>query len=106
MPFRKVDEVYRVQRAVEDDPSYKKHIDEANRQYELIKNLVNIRKELKLSQGDVARRSGLTQQMVSRIETFDNSPTLDVLMKYVVALGVDLKVDRSYSDEQLCALCY
>lgn len=105
MPFRKVDENERVLKAIEKDPSYKKHIDEAKRQYDFIKTLVRIRKELKLSQAEVANMSGLTQQMVSRIETFDNSPTLDVLMKYVDALGVNLIVDRKH-DERACTCAY
>lgn len=104
MPFRKVDEGQRVQQAIEKEPTYEKFINQSDYQYELIKNLVAIRKELKLSQSDVAKKSGLTQQMVSRIEKLDNSPTLENLMKYITALNVTLKVVNKHSDEEVCAL--
>ena len=55
-----------------------------------------------LSQNDIARQSGLTQQMVSRIETADNSPTLRNFMKYVKSLGLEVKlVKKGHKDECL-----
>jgi len=46
------------------------------------------------SQSDVARQSGLTQQMVSRIEVVDNSPTLRNFMKYIDSMDLEIKIEK------------
>lgn len=48
-----------------------------------------IRKSLHISQEEVAQKSGLTRQMVSRVETFSYSPNLTTLIKYLWALEID-----------------
>lgn len=48
-----------------------------------------IRKSLHISQEEVAKKSGLTRQMVSRVETYSYSPNMTTLIKYLWALGVD-----------------
>ena len=60
----------------------------------LINELVKIRKSKGLTQKEVASVSGLSQQMVSRIENMDNSPTLSIFFKYIKAVGVDLVIYR------------
>ena len=41
-----------------------------NVQYKFIENLHRVRLEKKMSQSDVAKKTGLSQQAISRIETF------------------------------------
>jgi transcriptional regulator with XRE-family HTH domain len=53
-----------------------------------------MRNEMGLTQSDVAIKSGLTQQMVSRIETIGNSPTLKNFIKYVDSLGLEIKLEK------------
>lgn len=55
----------------------------------VVKNLRGYRKSLHISQEEVAKKSGLTRQMVSRVETFSHSPNLTTLIKYLWALDVD-----------------
>lgn len=59
-------------------------------QYKLIKNLQKKRLEKKLSQKDIANITGLSQQAISRIETFQYSPSLPNLLKYMKALNIDI----------------
>jgi len=94
MPFRKVNEKEEINKRLENDVELKKAYDFAQREYEILKQLVKIRNEMGLSQTDVARQSGLTQQMVSRIETVGNSPTLRNFIKYVDSLGLEIKIER------------
>ena len=61
-----------------------------NTQYKLIENLHRVRLEKNMSQSDIARLTGLTQQAVSRIETFQYSPSLPTLIKYMNALNIDI----------------
>ncbi|HCL4447203.1 TPA: helix-turn-helix transcriptional regulator [Clostridium botulinum] len=67
---------------------------QADAQYQLIKSLVEFRKSAKITQQEIAEKSGLTQQMVSRIEQVTNSPRLDVFLRYVSALGLELKINK------------
>ena len=83
MPFKKVNVKEEINKRLEMDAELKKAYDHSQQEYEVVKQIVKMRNEMGLSQSDVARQSGLTQQMVSRIETVDNSPTLRNFIKYV-----------------------
>lgn len=58
-------------------------------EFKVAEELRGIRKSLHISQEEVAKKSGLTRQMVSRVETFSYSPNLTTIIKYLWALGVD-----------------
>jgi DNA-binding XRE family transcriptional regulator/predicted RNase H-like HicB family nuclease len=46
-----------------------------------------------LTQAELARRAGLSQPAVARLEDPDHNPTLDMLERVATALGVRLEVD-------------
>lgn len=94
MPFKKVNVKEEINKRLESDIELKKSYDCSQREYEVLKQLVKMRNEMGLSQSDVARKSGLTQQMVSRIETVGNSPTLRNFIKYVDSLGLEIKIEK------------
>jgi len=94
MPFKKVNVKEEVNKRLENDIELKKAYDYAQREYEVLKELIRMRNEMGFSQSDVARMSGLTQQMVSRIETVGNSPTLRNFLKYVDSLGLEIKFEK------------
>jgi DNA-binding XRE family transcriptional regulator/predicted RNase H-like HicB family nuclease len=50
------------------------------------------RQEAGLTQAELARRAGISQQMISRLEDPDHNPTLETLEKVARALGVRLRV--------------
>lgn len=52
-----------------------------------------------LTQKDVALKSGLTQQTVSRMECLTNPPTLTNLVRYMSALNVKLEVVRETEEK-------
>ena len=100
MPFKKVNIKEEISKRLENDIELKKAYDHAQNEYEVIKQLIKLRNEMGLSQNDVARQSGLTQQMVSRIETVDNSPTLRNFIKYVDSLDLEIKIEKKRSKEE------
>lgn len=61
-------------------------------EYKLIENLVKARKRLKMTQKDISKITGMTQQAVSRIEKYGNKPSLTNLLKYMRALNVDINL--------------
>lgn len=70
---------------------------EACKQFEaeckLREELAEARKARNMTQKELQKRSGLTQQVISRIEK-DNeiSPSLKNLIKYVNAIGYEIKI--------------
>jgi len=52
-----------------------------------------------ISQSMVAKKSDLKQQVVSRIETEGNSPTLKNLLRYLDALGLTIKIEEKGSKD-------
>ena len=61
---------------------------------EFISNLVNVRKSKGITQKELAKRTGLTQQVISNIEKMDRKPTLPNLIKYL--LGLNLNINRIF----------
>jgi len=57
---------------------------------EFAKNLIKLRKEKGLTQVEMAKRTGLTQQAVSTLEKCDRKPTLPNLIKYLIGLDLDI----------------
>jgi predicted transcriptional regulator len=92
MGFHRVDAEKEKRKAIKKNPELEIYYGQADAQYRLIKEIVEYRKFAGITQKQVAERSGLTQQMVSRMEKIDNSPTLDNFLRYVLAIGLNLKV--------------
>lgn len=93
MPFVKINAKEELEQELKANPHLIPHVETLNEEYDFIQSLVKARKERGLTQKEVAHRSGLTQQMVSRIETTGNSPTLGNLIKYTQAIGVRLTIN-------------
>ena len=72
MPFKRVDVQNEIDERMEASEEFKKAYLHADKEYEIIKDIVNKRKELGISQSIVEESSGLKQQVVSRIETEGN----------------------------------
>lgn len=53
--------------------------------------LREIRKERGLKQIEIARTTGISKQMVSKMESPDGNPSLEVLMRYCLCIGIDLE---------------
>lgn len=59
-------------------------------EFRLIENLVKERKKRSITQKEVAEMTGLSQQAVSRIEKYGNKPSLNNLLKYMYAIGINI----------------
>ena len=72
----------------EDD---KKYFNEQKEVSNYIIKLIKRRIELKMSQRDLAKKAGIKQPMIARIERFDTTPRFDTLLK--IANALDLRLD-------------
>jgi transcriptional regulator with XRE-family HTH domain len=71
------------------DTEYKIEYDVENSIYEMCIILKDYRKSKKISQQELANKTGLTRQMVSKVETYTSTPTLTTLIKYLKGLEID-----------------
>ncbi|WP_426323053.1 helix-turn-helix transcriptional regulator [Microbacterium sp. E-13] len=71
---------------------------------ELRSELIRIRRELGLTQADIAERMGVSPQAVQKLERYDADPKLSTLRRYVNAVGALVQHDVSIDDGQSLAL--
>lgn len=64
----------------------------SNNDTELINRLVEIRKSEKVSQSELAKMIGSKQQVISRLEKNEHSPSLKLFYSMVNALGYELQI--------------
>ena len=65
--------------------------------YSLISSLITARRQMHLTQVQLAARAGVTQEEISRIERGRKSPTVDTFARIAAALGLQpqLQLRRS-----------
>lgn len=64
----------------------------AGNDVELIDHLVEIRKRENISQSELARIMGSSQQAISRLEKNEHSPSLKLFYSVVKALGYEVQI--------------
>lgn len=94
MPFKKISAQEEINKRIENDEELKEEYLQVSKEYELIKQVAEIRKEIGLTQKDIEEETGMTQQVVSRMEKLGHSPTLRNFIKYIDALGLDIKITK------------
>lgn len=75
------------------DPNVKAEYDRLTPQYEMISQLIKLRKEQGISQQELARRTGLKQSAVSRLETGNYNPSLAFLERIARGIGKELHIE-------------
>lgn len=60
--------------------------------YKVARELIRLRKKQGLSQSEVARRAGLKQPAIARLESGAVKPTLDTIQRVAHALGREVEV--------------
>ena len=67
---------------------------------ELIDRLVQCRKEKGLTQQDISNITGMQRANIARLENCNNTPSLDVLLRYATALGMRLTFELEEIEDQ------
>lgn len=92
MPFHEVDVKKIIRQKRKADPEFDSAYRQASAELDLIAQIIKVRKEKGLTQKDVADKAGLTQQMVSRIESKEFPPNYRNLVKIADALDSELQL--------------
>jgi len=72
------------------DPDVQRENEAIERDMRLIESLVSIRKQLGLSQAEVAARMGRSQPAVSDFERLGGDPHLSTIRRYALAVGAEV----------------
>ena len=85
------DEAKELEFAYKNDPKVRAAIDQFDNECRLRRELAEARRQENMTQVQLSELTGLTQQIISRIETnTEISPSLKNLMIYVNAIGYEL----------------
>lgn len=85
-----IDEVIEAKRKKE--PEFKKVWDDSLEEYRLISEMISLRKAEKITQRELAELTGSKQQVISRIEKKENSPSLKSFCNILSVLGYELQI--------------
>ena len=91
MPFEKINIRETIENMIETAPELKQMWDISRTEYKVLGELVKLRKEKGFSQVELAEKSGNKQQVISRIENKENSPTLKTLCSILDVLEYDIQ---------------
>ena len=92
MPFKTINVDKLLQEKFDADPEFKELWDSSRTEYRILGELTKLRKEKGMSQAELAQKSGHRQQVISRIEKKESSPTLKTLCALAEVLDVDIQL--------------
>jgi len=89
MPFEKIDVKTIIDEELKKD-DFRASYEKLKKEYDLIEQIVKIRKNLKITQEQLAKSANVTQQAISRLEKEKHIPKIDTLMRIIDGLGMKL----------------
>ncbi|HIZ55934.1 MAG TPA: helix-turn-helix domain-containing protein [Firmicutes bacterium] len=75
------------------DPETKAEFEALRPQYEIISQIIKARNEQGLTQEDLAARTGLQRSNISRLESGNYNPSIELLARVARGLGLELHVE-------------
>lgn len=74
------------------DDEFKDEYNKLQPRYEIISQLIEARKSMKMTQEELAHLAGTTKSNISRLESGSYNPSLDFLIKIAASLGKKLQI--------------
>lgn len=93
MPTRSLTDI---DRELRKDPEYEAALEELEPYEQIARQLLAFRTESGLSQAELARRCGVSQPAIARLEAGEHEPRLATLRRVAHALDADLVLDFSF----------
>ncbi len=94
MAFKKININKIINEKITQDKEFSKAYSEVEKEYQLIREVVKARKEMGLTQQELADKIGVKQQVISRFECEKHIPTLDNFLKIIDGVGLNLKLEQ------------
>ena len=76
-----------------EDAECHEEYDKLQPRYELISQIIEARKKMKMTQEELAKRAGTRKSNISRLESGSYNPSLDFLIKIAKGLGKDVHIE-------------
>jgi DNA-binding XRE family transcriptional regulator len=76
-----------------EDAAFEEEYNKLQPRYELISQIIEARKSMKMTQEELARRAGTRKSNISRLESGSYNPSLDFLIKIAKGLGKDIHIE-------------
>lgn len=92
MPFEQLNVQEEIKKRKSTSKEFEQLWEESREEYRLIGEMISIRKAEKITQTDLAKLTGSKQQVISRIEKKENSPSLRMFCNMLQALGYELQI--------------
>ena len=77
---------------INSNPEVVKELEKNAVEYQVVREIVNARKELNLTQAQLAKLVGTKQSNISRLESGEYNPTIEFLSKIAQAMGKNLDI--------------
>lgn len=94
MPFVEINVQEEIEKRKQQAPDFEKAWNESREEYRLIGEMISLRKKENITQNQLALILGSKQQVISRIEKKENSPSLKMFCNILNALGYELQIVR------------
>lgn len=92
MPFEQLNVQEEINKRKNSSKDFEQLWEESREEYRLIGEMISIRKAEKVTQTELAELTGSKQQVISRIEKRENSPSLRMFCNMLQALGYELQI--------------
>ncbi len=76
-----------------EDSNFKKEYDDLEPEYDIINAMIKVRKEKGLTQKQLSELTGISQADISRIENGTRNPSLEMIKRLAIGMGMRLKLE-------------
>lgn len=76
-----------------EDSNFKKEYDDLEPEYDIINAMIKARKEKGLTQKQLSELTGISQADISRIENGTRNPSLEMIKRLAIGMGMRLKLE-------------
>lgn len=76
-----------------ENPEFKKEWEDCEAEFNMIQALIDARKSRHMTQKQLAKRTGIDQADISKIETGNGNPTVRLLQRLAAGMDMTLKLE-------------
>ncbi len=94
MPFKQIDVKNVISEKIQQDPEFEREYEKIKHEYLLIDQVKNARQAIGMTQKELARKIGVSQQVISRFENEKHVPKLDNFLKILDGLDLEIEIKK------------
>ncbi len=76
-----------------ENDEFQKEYERLKPRYEVVSQIIEARTKMKMTQAQLAKKIGTQKSNISRLESGNYNPSLDMLVKIANALGKEIKIN-------------